>query len=296
MTLIRITAVVLAIAAGFLLPPGPANAQEYVIGTGDVLDISVLGEPAVTGAQTVASDGVIMMPMAGRIPLAGLTLSQATAKVTEALKAYIRDPQVSISIRQAAPRRQYAYVLGQVAKPGAYELQNKASVAELVAIAGGPVAGAALSHAVIVRKDASIPVDLEKLLIQGDASANVPLESGDLVIVPETTSKVVLMGQVTKPGPYAIKPGDRLVDVLSVAGGPAQTADTKQIGVIRQPAPGQKPVVTPVDLNKFYKDGDMSQNLALEPGDVIYVPEKAKTLDWTTILSTLVFPVLWLVK
>ncbi len=277
-----------------LVFPTPAFPQEYLVGPGDVLEVSVVGEPMVTGPVTVGPDGNIVIPLIGQVSVNGLTLPQVTDKITAALKGFIRDPQVVVAIRQAAPRRQFVYLLGQVAKPGVYEMQDGWAVAELIAVAGGPAPGAALSRAFILRKSESIPVNLEQLLIDGNTSANVPLSSGDLVIVPETKSRVVLMGAVAKPGPYVIKAGDRVIDVLSNAGGPAQGANTGEIGIIRQKE--SKPTVTPVNLDKFYKSGDLSQNLALEPGDIIYVPVKARGVDWGSILGSFVFPILFLLK
>ena len=271
-----------------------AFSQEYKVGPGDVLEISVVGESLVSGQVTVGPDGKIVMPLVGSIHVNGLTLPQVTDKVTMALKEFIREPQVVVAIRQAAPRRQFAYVLGQVARPGVYEMQEGWSVAELIAVAGGPASAAALSRSFILRKSETLPVNLEQLLVDGNTSANVPLLSGDLVIVPETKNRVILMGQVTKPGPYLLKPGDRVVDVLSSAGGPTASARTQEIGIIRQQ--DAKPTVTAINLDKFYKSGDLTQNLALQPGDIVYVPEKSKGIDWGAILSTFVFPILFLVK
>jgi polysaccharide biosynthesis/export protein len=278
------------------LLPTPAFPQEYLIGPGDVLEVSVVGEALVTGPVTVGPDGNIVMPLVGQVSVQGLTLTQATDKITAALKEYIREPQVVVALRQAAPRRQFAYLLGQVARPGVYEMQTGWTVAELVAVAGGPGGAAALDRAFILRQSETIPVNLEKLLIDGDTSANFPLVSGDLVIVPETKSRVVLMGMVSKPGPYMLRQGDRVVDVLSSAGGPVGNADTQQIGIIRQK--DSKPTVMPVNLDKFYKSGDLSQNPILEPGDVIYVAKRCG-IDWNQVIATmggLVFPFLYLVK
>lgn len=294
---IRGVAAILVLGLMVLSLPAPAFPQEYTVGPGDVLEVSVVGEPIVSGQVTVGPDGNIVMPLVGQIPVYGLTLPQLKDKIAAALKDFIREPQVFVAIRQASPRRQFAYLLGQVARPGVYEMQEGWSVAELVAVAGGPAPAAALARTFILRKSETIPVNLEQLLVDGDTAANVRLLSGDLVIVPETKSRVVIMGQVVKPGPYLLKPGDRVVDVLSSAGGPTPGAGTQEIGIIRPGTP--KPSVTPVNLDKFYKSGDMSQNLALQPGDIIYVPEKARGLEWGTILQTLgglVFPVLWLFK
>src|SRR6266550_4275087 len=264
--------VVLALVLMTAVPP--AGAQDYTIGPGDTLDISVLGEW--NQALTVSPDGKIAIPQAGEISVDRLTLPQVTDKVTEALKPFVKDPVVTISIRQTTTRKQLVYLLGQVLHPGAYEIpgyevQKEWTVAELIAVAGGPLPGAALPKAVIMRKDTSIPVDLEKLLIDGNASANVRLTAGDVVIVPESKNKVVIMGGVLRPGPYLFKDGDHVVDVLSAAGGPTPKAVLSSIGVVR--LEDKKPAVKPVNLDKFYKSADAAQNVALQAGDVVYVPE-----------------------
>jgi polysaccharide biosynthesis/export protein len=230
--------------------------------------------------------------MGGRVPVAGLTLPQVTEKVSSALKDYIRDPQVVVSLRQAATRREFVYLVGQVGKTGAFEMPAGRSIGELIALAGGYTPGAALTQAMIIRKETMIRVDLAQVLFEGNASANTTLESGDLVIVPEVKNRVVVMGQVAKPGSYYLATGERLIDVLSAAGFPTPQAKTNEIGIIRQGA--GKPTVTPVDLEKF-KQGDMSQNPVLLAGDVVYVPEKARGLDWNTVLQT-IFPFILLFR
>ena len=262
----------------------PVSAQEYTASPGDVLAISVLGESEVSGPVTVSPSGTITLQLVGEIPVGGLTLPQITDKLTTALKAYVKDPQVVVTIRQTADKKDFVYLLGQVGKPGAYAMPDKWTVAELIAVAGGPTPGANLPKAMILRKSTTIPVDLEALLIDGNASANVPLEKGDVVIVPETKNKVVVMGAVVKPGPYLFRDGDKVVDVLSTAGGPGPKAVVSSIGVVRRD--GDKPTVMPVNLDKFYKDGDAKQNVALQPGDVVYVPEK-KVFDWGALLGGL---------
>jgi polysaccharide biosynthesis/export protein len=270
---------------------GPVST-EYTLGSGDVVDISVLGEPQVSGSAIVSPDGSITLQLVGKIQAQGLTLPQLTAKITDSLKKYIRNPQVSIAIRSTSAGHQLVYLLGRVGRPGAYEIQTGWTVASLIAVAGGPAPGAALPKAFILRKDTRISVDLQHLIIDGDATANISLEPGDVMIVPEDQEKVLLMGQVARPGAYVFKPGDRIVDLLSAAGGPTQNAVVSSIGIIRQTGP--KPSVTPINLDKFYKSADAAQNVALQSGDIVYVPEKP-VMNWQTILGTIV-PFVWLLK
>ncbi len=291
------------------IAPAPA-ALEYTISPGDVLNVSVLAEPEVSGTFAVAPDGTIMLQLVGQIHVSGLTLPQLSDQLTDALKKYIRTPQVAVSIQQSATRQQFVYLLGQVNHPGAYPMQTGWTVAALMASAGGPTQGASLPRAFIIRATQTIPVDLQQLLIDGNTTANVALQAGDVIIVPETKDHVLLMGAVAKPGTYQINPGDHLVDVLSAAGGTVQGAKISDIGVIRQapgavpvtgatppvvsatpaaggvPTAGAKPVVTEVNLSEFYKSGDGKQNVMLQGGDVIYVPP-ASGVNWLSVLGTL---------
>ncbi|HYM71070.1 MAG TPA: polysaccharide biosynthesis/export family protein [bacterium] len=265
--------------------------QQYTVQPGDVLQIAVVGESEVSGSVTVSQDGSILVPMVGRVPAAGATLPVLTERVTQALKQYIRDPQVAITIAQTATRQQFVYLLGQVLRPGAYQVQDGLTIAAVIAAAGGPTPAAALPRAFVLRKTQTIPVDLQQLLIDGNTQANMVIQPGDVIIVPEGRERVVLMGAVIRPGPYIINPGDRIVDLLSAAGGPTQTAQLNDVGVVRQavqagPATA-KPTVTEVNLTKFYKNGDITQNLELRSGDIVYVPEQAQHVVWNAFLNSI---------
>jgi polysaccharide biosynthesis/export protein len=261
----------------------PAFGAEYTIRPGDILDISVLGEPALSGASTVTPDGKLVLQMAGEVPAAGRTLSQLTQLITAELRKFVREPQVAVSIRSS--RRLFVYVLGKIARPGAYEIERGWTISQLVAQAGGPAPEAALARTMVMRGDQSIPVDLEKLIVAGNPSANFVLEPDDVILVPETKEHIVIMGQVARPGAYALKPGERVIDALSEAGGPTSSASVNEVGVIRRQAV-QNTAVTRLDLSKFYKNADATQNIALQPDDIVYVPEKGT--DWlTTFLGPL---------
>lgn len=354
-----------------------ARAQEYVIGAGDVLDIVIQGEPELSRSYLVRPDGKIAMPMLGEVEAAGLTSKALADRLAAQLKPFVRDPQVTVAIRQAA-RRKFVYLLGQVVRPGAYEFLEGWTIAELLASAGGTTEKASLRRAVIMRRNQAISVDLEQLIVKGNPQANAPLEPGDVVIVsavddrvhvlgevakpgyhelregdrildiitkaggvslkgaperisilrpegaltvdllgllqkgqvdqnvlmrtgdivyvPETENRVIALGAVMKPGSYVFKPGDRVIDLISAAGGPTPKAALSDVGVIRQNGQNgevvptaqsdKNPSLTQVNLDKFLKGGDTSQNVTLKPGDVVYVPDRVG-INWTVLLSSI---------
>jgi polysaccharide biosynthesis/export protein len=263
----------------------PTIGQPYTVAPGDILDISVLGEPTVSGTFSVDPDGKIALPMAGGLSVGGLTLDEVNAKVTEALKPYLRNPRVTVSLR-AAEQNDFVSLLGQVERPGSYKMQRGWTVADVIAAAGGTTGKAALTKAFVLRKNQVIPVDLDALIIQGKPEANVNLESGDVVIVPETKNTVQVVGAVARPGEYAFTPGQRVIDALSAAGGTVPTAKLNDIGVVREQDPAKKSATAiHLDLGKYFKNGDQAQNVPLLPGDIVYVPEKGR--DWLEYLADL---------
>ncbi len=170
------------------LAPPPAAAQ-YRIAAQDVLDIAVYGEPDLTRSVRVSGDGKINFPLVGEVELAGLEPAQAEAKLREGLLAKIVDPYVSVSVKEQHSRR--VVILGEVQKPGAYDIPPNAplSAVEAIALAGGFTKYAAPNKTRVVRKGANgqetflVPVnDVTK----GDKSKDVVLQPEDVVSVPQS--------------------------------------------------------------------------------------------------------------
>jgi polysaccharide export outer membrane protein len=154
---------------------------------------------------------------------------------------------------------------------------------EAIASVGGVTGRAALTRATLIRRSSgqTINVDLERLLLRGDRSANMALEPGDIVMVPMLQNRVLVLGGVRAPGALDLDDGARVIDALARAGGPAPGAAANNIGVIRNGSDG-KAVVTHIDMNKIVK-GDNAQNILVKDGDIVYVPE-GPTVSWTNIL------------
>lgn len=261
--------------------------EEYTLGPGDVLDIVVLGEPTLTVTLTVRPDGRISYPMLGELVVAGLKPSELSGRITQGLSRYIRQPQVTVSVRDARGRP-FVYLVGQVARPGAYEIQRGWTVVQAIASAGGVTPRADLRKSQLLRQNQTIPVDLERVLLRGEAQEAPALEAGDVVVVPESPlRRVFVLGFVARPGAYEIGEGARLHEAISLAGGPDRRAALESVGVIRQEVAPRGRVQT-FDLLRFLRSADASQNPVLQPGDVVFVPE-TRTPDWESVLRGLSF-------
>lgn len=258
----------LILLAAFLGASAAFSQQDPVIGPGDVLLITVVGEPGLSGTYTVRGDGVIVFPVLGEVSAVGATPKELADRLSTALRRYLRNPRVQVSFQQVVPRKLFVYVLGQVARPGSYEYQPGLSLAEVIAQAGGPTTRAALRNVFVIRKNRQITVDLEALLLRGNAAQNVFLEPGDVIIVSQSEERVHVLGEVAKPGYYDLREGDRLLDIIQKAGWFTPKAGPDRISVMRND--GQQ---VRVDLVAYLQKGAADQNISVMPGDVIFVPE-----------------------
>lgn len=162
----------------------------YRIGPADLLEVSVYQEKDLERKVRVSPDGVITMPLAGSVKVAGLGVADAEQAVTERLKRFLIAPQVSIFIAEYGNKQ--VYVLGEVAKPGSYVLPTEAglTVIEAITMAGGFSQYAAPDRTRVIRKkpggSANIPIDVSAVTKRGDKSKDIQLEPNDVVFVPES--------------------------------------------------------------------------------------------------------------
>lgn len=281
---------VAVLAVVFSLAPMPVahvaaqNTQSYVLTPGDSVDVSVFGEPTLSRTVTIRPDGKITLPLVGDVDAAGQTPSQLADRIANALKTYLKAPQVSVTV--SGFQRAQVYLVGAVTRPGPVDIQAGWTVFEVFAMAGGVTPRAALRRATLTRRTTgqSFALDLDRLLVKGDRSADFPVEAGDVIMVPALQGRILVLGAVRSPGPYDVDEGARFIDVIAMAGGPADRAATNNIGIIRN-LPEGKATVTPVDMNKILR-GDMSQNVLLQHQDIVYVPQGA-LVRWGDILAWL---------
>jgi polysaccharide export outer membrane protein len=187
-----------------------------------------------------------------------------------------------------------ALVLGEVAKPGAYPIRGEVRLLDAVLLAGGPTPKADLRRATLART--GVPgtqvVDLRPLLAGSgtkDPAQNPVLQPGDTIVLGESEERVFVVGRVTRPDLYTVRPGDRVLDALAKAGGQASDGDLSRMMLVRRGANGE-PVAKTLDLKKKTQAGDLAQNDLILPGDIVLVPNKTmkrSTIDWVTPIASL---------
>jgi len=258
-----------------------AEESEYVIGPSDVLSVVTRERPDLSGAFIVGPEGTIALPLLGEVKAARLTPSQLSKELSRKLLVF-RVSEAVVTVLQYNSRK--IFVVGEVAKPGKYTFSVIPSIWDVLSEAGGPTASALLSAVQIIRAGTGeiIMVDVGKLL-SGDVGEQVRLQPGDTIRIPSRTATspegyiVYILGEVKASGSYEVATVRNLVGAVVAAGGPTELADLKKVTIVRKAATTS--IVLKVNLEKFLREGAVSANPELRPGDTIMVPRKRTALD-----------------
>jgi polysaccharide export outer membrane protein len=169
------------------IPPSvltPEQRLTYIIGVEDELQISVWREPELSTAVVVRPDGMITLPLVNDVKAVGLKTEELQTLLTEKLKAYVNEPQVTVIVRAIRSRK--VYLVGEVGHQGTFTLNGDMTALELLAAAGG-VGPFAKSDAIYILREQNgkkirIPFHYKKTV--AGKSENVVLQPGDVVVVP----------------------------------------------------------------------------------------------------------------
>ncbi len=169
-------------------------------------------------------------------------------------------------------RESFAYIMGEVDKPGAIVIKSSVTLAEAIALAGGQTQDALMSRITISHSGEKLrEVDFTRFLLEGDLGQNIVLRPGDIINIPlDTKSFVNVLGEVKNPGKIRLPlRGMNLLRALAQAGGATDSAWLSHIRIISLDQPGRV-----VDLDQAIETGDTSSVPMLSAGDTVLVPEK----------------------
>ncbi len=203
---------------------------DYVIGSGDNLNISLYGKEYQEHSVEVRNDGKITLPNLEPITVAGLTLSELKEYISQVVAAKLIGMKAVVSVGEL--RAIQVYVLGDVKRPGAYQLSSLSSMANALFISGGPNEVGSLREIKLRRAGKDITeLDLYKFMLEGDVSGDQRLQHGDVVYVAPIRQQVTIVGEVRRPAIYEIKEGETLAKTLGFAGGLTSKGYPKSIEI-----------------------------------------------------------------
>jgi len=255
---------------GALGMPSFAQQESLLIGPGDLIQVDVMDTPEMEQQVRVADDGTVPLAYVGSIHVAGQTPATAANVIQRALmeKKVMRTPEVTVRVQEYAT--QDVSVLGQVRTPGTYAITTPQTILKILSLAGGLTDMA--DRNVTVKRHQS-PEQLRYYVSNNSEQALsgvVMVYPGDTVLVPKAPL-VYVMGDVTRPGGYAINTNDARLSVLqaiAMAGSANKTSVLSHVRLIR--TTGQGEVELPVHLDAIQKG--KQPDIALKPDDIVYVP------------------------
>jgi polysaccharide biosynthesis/export protein len=181
-----VVAVASAAAPAPTTAAAPVDPKEYVIGESDLLHINVYKEAELSQNAIVRPDGMISLPLVNEVKVGGKTPLQVQQELAQSLKAYLVDPQVTVTVVDVRSKR--VFVTGEVIHPDAYPLLTPTTVLQVVAKAGGPTPYANLKGIFVLRnvngKQEKIPIPYKDVIKGKKPDRDIQLQSGDTVVIP----------------------------------------------------------------------------------------------------------------
>ncbi|MDY7012304.1 MAG: SLBB domain-containing protein, partial [Cyanobacteriota bacterium] len=287
------------------LAPNRSNAP-YTLGTGDRVTMTIFDVPEYSGEYSVLIDGTLNLPILGSVEVGGLTLDEAAASISRQYAPYIVEPLVTLSLLSARPIN--LAVSGEVNRPGTYTIvlnqgRTFPTVTEALELAKGITRAADLRQVQVRRtyqgREQNFTVNLVALLQNGAIEQNLTLRDGDTVLVPTATAinpteirtlaetsfapvendpfPVAVVGEVVRPGTYtmsATRPSSppTVTQAIQQAGGIKPLANIRRIELRRLTKEGLSQTLE-VDLWALLQAGDLTQDLILQRGDTIAIPQ-----------------------
>lgn len=263
---------------------GPVD-ENYRLGPGDRLMLILTGDVEIAHSLDVTREGFIVIPQVGQIQVANLTLAQLQdvlySRLARVYSGVRRGAGATthFSVSLARLRTIQVYVTGDVIRPGSYRVSSTATAMTALYAARGPTDNGGLRQIEVRRGGRLVSsLDVYDYLLHGDASKDVRLETGDVVFVPVHGPFVRVVGEVTRPATYELKPGESLADVIQSAGGFTAEASRRRVQIERIVPAGQRTVGghdrVVIDISAVNSTAGAAEEagpVAMQPGDVVHV-------------------------
>ena len=232
-------AVLLTFSVGF------ASASDVLLGSGDVLKISVYGNPDLALETRISEAGDITFPLIGNVAIGGLSVSAAEKKIGGLLQSggFLRKAQVNIIVTML--QSQQVSVLGQVNRPGRFPIEGKRSVMDMLAMAGGVSAEGGDGVSLIRKREGKTTrefIDIVDMVRNADLNRDFDVAGNDVIYV-ERAPRFYIYGEVQRPGAFRLERAMTVLQARSVGGGLTQRGTERGIRIKRRDAAGQVQVL-----------------------------------------------------
>jgi polysaccharide export outer membrane protein len=286
--------VALALPYGLAQPaktvPPPSG---YVLGPDDQILIRALeGLDLADKPVLIGANGNITLPLIGRVKAAGLTVEQLETELTSRLKAYVLEPQISVTVTEF--RSQPVSVLGAVTTPGIVQLRGRKTLYEVLSLSGGPRETAGSTVSITRRREngeltlpgatldstgqfSTAQVEMREILDGSNPAANIEIKPNDVISVSQGNARTVyVVGDVQHSGAFNLGAQSTMsvLSALSMAGGLGRTAKGEKARIFRPGADPQKHEEIAVNIKQIL--GGKAEDIGLRPGDILVIPTSSR--------------------
>ena len=242
--------------------------QDYVIGTGDELQVRGWGMVDIDVSATVDRSGAIFIPRVGSVKVSGVQYKDLQGYLKKAVGRIYNNFELTASIAQT--RAVQIYVVGHAVRPGTYTLSAMSSLLNAVFTSGGPDATGSMRNIQLKRGTQTVSTfDLYDMLVKGDKSSDITLRDGDVIYIPEVGPLVALTGNVKQPAIFELKGNSNLADVVNWAGGFDSAAETKQV-IVEKNVDNKYKTVVELVADRSISSSQLA-SIPVRPTDVLRV-------------------------
>ena len=278
----------------------------YTLGAGDRIRLDIFSIPEYSGEYQVLVDGTLNLPIIGSVSVQGQTLQSASSLISSRYARYVRRPIITLSL--LTPRPLKIAISGEVNRAGSYTVpltdgRQFPTVTQAIQLAGGTTQAANVRQVRVRRGQGgqTFNINLAEVLNNGNLNQDLTLRDGDSIFIPTTNYnnpaanrdltasnlapqsvgplKVAVVGEVSHPGTYTLKPDGTastpptLTQAIQQAGGLTASANIRQIQIRRPTKTGSSQSIN-VSLLQFLQSGDFTQDIFLQEGDTILIPTR----------------------
>lgn len=246
-----------------------------------MIQVRIPAEPELSGEYEIMSNGKFYFPVLedidiGYVEADGKTIAAVEEDIRSRLNKYYADDSVTVDLIAVEIRPgQGISIFGMVSFPKVVKYEEGLKLLDILMSAGSFKEGANL-HKVSLSRDNNITyMDISDLVQGRNFVSNIDMKEGDIIIVPNmieyTNAQVTILGKVSKPGSYLLPDDTLVLEAVAAAGGPEGRAAVGKTIIIRMQ--DGEPKVIHIDLKALINKADLTQNLGVRDGDVIFVPE-----------------------
>jgi polysaccharide export outer membrane protein len=253
---------------------GRVPSPDYLVGPGDMLEVSIVGRLEVARHQVVVDhDGMATVSPMGAVEVGALTLKEAGRLLNQRARSFLRFAEVTVSV--LIPRCFEVVMSGEVERPGSIQATAMRRVHEVLLVAGGVTPRGSLRRVVVDRGGVETAVDLLRFELLGDLAQNPAVAEGMRIHVPPRGPTVVLAGAFRRPGEYELGPAGGLRELFELTGGLAQNAAPTEGRLTRVGPDGRKETQS-IDLAAALAAPD---DVPLRAGDELFAPRNVVLQD-----------------